>query len=83
MAKVTYRAPEGDDVAVTMHGARLFDGVPIDVESPASVAAFKANRFFDVSDIEIEAIEMTEEPKRRGRPPKPVEILTEDKEGGE
>ena len=71
MAKVTYRAPEGDDRSVTMAGVDFQDGIPVEVSNPAAVNLFKRNRYFDVADVEIEAVEMTDPPKRGpGRPPK-------------
>lgn len=86
MATVTYRAPDGDDEMVIMAGVKFFDGHAVEVSEPAKVALFKGNRFFDVADVEAEAVEMTAEadaPKRRGRPPKMAAIEAETEEGGE
>jgi hypothetical protein len=56
MAKVTYRAPEGDDPFVMMAGIGFQDGIPVEVSNLAAVNLFKGNRYFDVADIEIEAV---------------------------
>jgi hypothetical protein len=80
MAKVTYRAPEGDEDRVTMLGYRFFDGQPVEVENtainPFIVDAFKKNKFFDVADIEIEAVEVIK--RGPGRPPKAVDHVIEE-----
>lgn len=65
---VTYIAPEGDDLSVTMGGLDFVSGSPVEID-PTSVPArflakLRGNQHFDVSDV---AAEVKRGP---GRPPK-------------
>lgn len=89
MASIIYRAPEGDSEVVETFGYKFFNGLAVEVSEPEIVSKFKGNRFFDVADVEITAVEVSPEPVKRGpgRPPKvvieaPVEAPAE-KEAGE
>ena len=77
---VTYIAPEGDALSVTMGGLDFASGSPVEID-PASfpahvLAKLRTNQHFivadmaDVADEKPDDFEATEAPKRRGRPPR-------------
>lgn len=74
---VTYVAPEGDALSVTMGGLDFASGSPVEID-PASfpahvLAKLRTNQHFivaDVADEKPDDFEAIEAPKRRGRPPK-------------
>lgn len=80
--KFRYNGEVGPDGTITTRGLTFKLGEAVEVTDPVTIAKLKGNRFFEAvdggSDYRDEPTELThalapEAPKRRGRPPKPIE----------
>lgn len=68
MIVAAYIAPEGDNTVIEYFGQTFVSGEAVIVENERAIAKIRNHPLFVVQEEAEEPV--TEEPKRRGRPPK-------------